>query len=175
MKAVQTFSHRRLYRNASFQDCREQTAGPIRVVLYAATDGLDRDFTAKLVDVAPDGKANNLTDGTLRARYRNSLEKPELLHAGEVYKLTIDAGVTSSVFLVGHRIRLEIASGNFPRFDRNTNTGGLIASETFLRKAHQTVHHGDIRLSAIILPVVPEGPPPVPFSAPVASTPARHR
>ena len=152
-----------------------EVTGNIRVVLYASTDGPDTDFTAKLVDVAPDGKANNLTDGILRARYRNSLEKPELLHAGEVYKLTIDAGVTSNVFLPGHRIRLEIASSNFPRFDRNTNTGGTIASETVTRKAHQTVHHGDIRLSAIILPVVPEGPPPVPFSAPVASTPAAHR
>ena len=152
-----------------------EVTGSIRLILYAATDGPDTDFTAKLVDVSPDGKAINLTDGILRARYRNSLERPELLRAGEVYKLTIDAGVTSNVFLPGHRIRLEIASSNFPRFDRNPNTGGPIASETTLRKARQTVHHGNVRLSALILPVVPEPPPPVPASAPLASTPAAHR
>jgi len=148
-----------------------EVTGPIRVVLYASTDGLDTDFTAKLVDVAPDGKATNLTDGILRGRYRNSLEKPELMKPGEVYKLSIDAGVTSNVFLPGHKIRLEIASSNFPRFDRNPNTGGPIASETVLRKALQTVHHGEGWLSELLLPIVPEGPAPVPM----ASTPLAHR
>jgi uncharacterized protein len=151
-----------------------EVTGPVRVVLYASTDGLDTDFTAKLVDVFPNGKATNLTDGILRARYRNSLEKAELLHAGEVYKLTIDAGVTSNVFLAGHRIRLEISSSNFPRFDRNPNTGGPIASETQLRTARQTVHHGGNTLSEMILPVIPEAAVASPV-VPAASTPSAHR
>ena len=147
-----------------------EVTGPIRLILYASSDGPDTDFTAKLVDVAPDGKATNLTDGILRARYRKSLEKPEPLTAGEVYRLTIDAGVTSNVFLAGHRIRVEIASSNFPRFDRNPNTGGPVASETVLRTAHQIVHHGGLRLSQIVLPIVPELTP-----VPIASTPLANR
>ena len=101
--------------------------GPVRVILYAATSARDTDFTAKLVDVLPDGRAQNLTDGILRLRYRQSLEKPELARPGEIYKLTIDAGVTGNVFRKGHRIRIEVSSSNFPRFDRNPNTGGPIA------------------------------------------------
>jgi putative CocE/NonD family hydrolase len=148
-----------------------EVTGPVRVILYAATDAVDTDFTAKLVDVFPNGKATNLTDGILRARYRNSLEKPELLHPGEVYKLAIDAGVTSNVFLAGHRIRLEIASSNFPRFDRNPNTGAPIASETVLRKARQSVHHGGATLSEIILPVIPYTPPSAPSVSPPLASP----
>src|SRR5204863_431648 len=121
--------------------------------LDAATSAPDTDFTAKLVDVFPDGMARNLTDGILRLRYRESLEKPVLATPGEPYQITIDAGVTSNVFLKGHRIRLEISSSNFPRFDRNPNTGRLIAEETELRKASQTVYHDRIRPSHVLLPV----------------------
>src|SRR5262249_3033932 len=96
-----------------------EVTGPIQVVLYASSTAPDTDFTAKLVDVFPSGEARNLCDGILRARYRRSLERPELLTPGEVYPLTIDAGVTSNVFLAGHRIRVEVSSSNFPRFDRN--------------------------------------------------------
>ena len=77
----------------------------------------------------PDGRAIFLTDGILRARYRNSLAEPEPLKPGEPYELSLDLSVTSNVFLPGHRIRLEVSSSNFPRFDRNTNTGGVIADE----------------------------------------------
>jgi hypothetical protein len=119
-----------------------EVVGPVKVVLYVATTGRDTDFTAKLVDVFPDGYARNLTDGILRLRYRNSLEKPELATPGEIYQITVDAGVTANVFLKGHRIRIEIASSNFPRFDRNPNTGGSIADETRLIKATQTIYHG---------------------------------
>jgi putative CocE/NonD family hydrolase len=104
-----------------------EVTGPVKVVLRVASSALDTDFTAKLVDVFPDGTARNLTDGILRMRYRDSLENPKLMKPGEVYKVTIDAGVTSNVFLAGHRIRVEISSSNFPRFDRNPNTGGLVA------------------------------------------------
>jgi hypothetical protein len=113
-----------------------------------------------LVDVFPDGTARNLTDGILRMRYRDSLEAPKLMTPGEVYKVTIDAGVTSNVFLAGHRIRVEISSSNFPRFDRNPNTGGLIADANAkaARKAVQTVYHEHERYSYVLLPVVSSAP-----------------
>jgi putative CocE/NonD family hydrolase len=120
-----------------------------------ATSARDTDFTAKLVDVFPDGYARNLTDGILRMRYRNSLEKSELLNPGEVYRVTVDTGVTSNVFLKGHRVRVEISSSNFPRFDRNPNTGGVQADETHLFKANQTVYHDRERPSQIVLMVMP--------------------
>jgi putative CocE/NonD family hydrolase len=131
-----------------------EVIGPVRVVLYAATSARDTDFTAKLVDVFPDGRAQNLTDGILRLRYRKSLEKPELARPGEICKLTIDAGVTGNVFQKGHRIRMEISSSNFPRFDRNPNTGGAVADATELRKATQTVYHDARRPSYVLLPVL---------------------
>jgi len=133
-----------------------EVTGPVRVVLYVSTSAPDTDFTAKLADVFPDGLARNLTDGILRLRYRQSLEKPLLASPGEVYAITIDAGVTSNVFLKGHRIRLEISSSNFPRFDRNPNTGGAIADARELRTATQTVYHDRPRPSHLLLPVVPE-------------------
>ncbi|MBZ5610436.1 MAG: CocE/NonD family hydrolase [Acidobacteriia bacterium] len=132
-----------------------EVTGPVRVALYAATSAPDTDFTAKLIDVFPSGEARNLTDGILRIRYRHGLEKAELARAGEVYPLTIDAGVTSNVFLAGHSIRVEISSSNFPRFDRNPNTGGPFAEETVLKKASQTVYHTALYPSHLLLPVVP--------------------
>lgn len=131
-----------------------EVTGIVRVVLYASTSAPDTDFTAKLVDVLPDGTARGITDGILRLRYRRGLDHVELAHSGDVYEISIDAGVTSNVFLAGHRIRLEVSSSNFPRFDRNPNTGRAIADETELRMAHQTVHHGGLLSSALLLPVV---------------------
>jgi uncharacterized protein len=125
------------------------------VVLYASTSAPDTDFTAKLVDVFPSGEARNLTDGILRLRYRDGLDKSELARPGKIYPLTIDAGVTSNVFLAGHSIRVEIASSNFPRFDRNPNTGRAFADETVLKKAQQTIYHSRAYPSHILLPVVP--------------------
>jgi putative CocE/NonD family hydrolase len=131
-----------------------EVAGPVNVVLYASTSARDTDFTAKLVDVFPDGYARNLTDGILRLRYRNSLEKPELAQPGKVYQVTIDTGVTANAFLKGHRIRLEISSSNFPRFDRNANTGGEAAGETHLRTAAQTIYHDREHPSRLELMVI---------------------
>ncbi len=131
-----------------------EVVGPVRVVLYAATSARDTDFTAKLVDVLPDGRTRNLTDGILRLRYRQSLENPELAQPGEIYKMTIDAGVTGNVFLKGHRIRMEISSSNFPRFDRNPNTGYPVADATELRPASQTIYHDARRPSYLLLPVL---------------------
>ena len=131
-----------------------EVVGPVKVVLYVATTGRDTDFTAKLVDVYPDGYARNLTDGILRLRYRNSLEKPELATPGEIYQIAVDAGVTGNVFLKGHRIRVEVSSSNFPRFDRNPNTGGPITEETRLVQAKQTIYHDRKRPSRIELMVI---------------------
>lgn len=132
-----------------------QVTGVVRAQLFVSTTARDTDFTAKLADVAPDGTALSLTDGILRLRYRNGLDRPELAKPGDVYPISIDAGPTSNVFLRGHRIRLEIASSNFPRFDRNLNTGRANADETDARAAHQTVFHGGRYPSALMLPVVP--------------------
>lgn len=134
-----------------------EVTGPVEVVLYVSSSAPDTDFTAKLVDVFPNGSAWNLTDGILRARYRESLEVPKPLTPGDVYRLTIDAGVTSNVFKAGHRIRVEISSSNFPRFDRNPNTGAKVADEKGMRKATQTLYHNHDRRSYLLLPVVPAG------------------
>jgi putative CocE/NonD family hydrolase len=134
-----------------------EVTGTVTVRLYVSTSAPDTDFTAKLVDVYPDGRAINLTDGILRLRYRESLEKPVTSKPGEVYAIKIDAGVTSNVFKAGHRIRLEISSSNFPRFDRNLNTGRAQADETEMRPANQTVWHGGARASYLALPVIPRG------------------
>jgi uncharacterized protein len=99
-----------------------EVTGPVSVELFASSSAEDTDFTAKLVDLWPDGFAENLTEGILRARYRNSQTAPEFLRAGQVYRFTIDLWATSNVFQKGHRLRLEISSSNFPRFDRNFNT-----------------------------------------------------
>jgi uncharacterized protein len=133
-----------------------EVTGPVQVVLYAESSAPDTDFTAKLVDVYPDGTARNLTDGILRGRYRKSLSKPEMLKPGSINEFRIDAGVTSNVFVKGHRIRIEISSSNFPRFDRNPNTGRPTATETELRPASQTIHHDRTHESYLLLPVIPD-------------------
>src|SRR6266571_2897612 len=104
-----------------------EVTGPMTVTLWAATSAPDTDFTAKLVDVCEHGGARNLTDGILRARYRDSKSTPSLVEPGRAYGYTIDLWATSNVFKAGHRIRVEVSSSNFPRFDRNTNTGKRIA------------------------------------------------
>jgi len=132
-----------------------EVTGPVQAVLYVSTTASDTDFTAKLVDVFPDGHALNLTDGLLRLRYRESLEKAERAIPGKIYRVVVDAGVTSNVFRKGHSIRLEISSSNFPRFDRNPNTGGPIADEITLRKATQTVYHDHNHPSHLLLMTMP--------------------
>jgi hypothetical protein len=131
-----------------------EVVGPVKAVLYVSTNQRDTDFTAKLVDVFPDGLARNLTDGILRLRYRNSLARSEPVHPGEMYEITVDAGPASNAFLKGHRIRVEISSSNFPRFDRNPNTGTPIASETRLLRASQTIYHDRKHPSRLVLMVM---------------------
>lgn len=132
-----------------------EVTGPVTVTLWAATSETDTDFTAKLVDVCEDGCARNLTDGIIRARYRESMSNPSLLEPGRAYCYEIDLWATSNVFNAGHCIRLEISSSNFPRFDRNTNTGNIIAEDTELRPALQTVFHNSQQASYISLHLVP--------------------
>jgi uncharacterized protein len=115
-----------------------EVTGPITATLWVASSAPDTDFTAKLVDVAPDGTARLLTDGILRMRYRNSNRVLELLTPDTPTEISIDVGVTSNLFKAGHRIRLEVSSSNFPRWDRNPNTGGPFARDSRLVRAAQT-------------------------------------
>ena len=115
--------------------------GPITVKLFAATSAVDTDFTAKLVDVRPDGFAHNLQDGIVRARYRTSARQPSFITPGRVHEYDIDLWATSHVLKPGHRLRVEISSSNFPRFDRNPNTGAPLGEDDRLETARQTVHH----------------------------------
>ncbi len=136
-----------------------EVTGPLQMKLYAATSALDTDWTAKLVDVHPDGYAQNIQDGIIRARYNGTIGKSaKLLEPGKVYEYTIDMWATSNVFLPGHRIRLEISSSNFPRFDRNLNTGEDPATGTRMVKATQTVYHSAEYPSHVILPIIPRQP-----------------
>ena len=132
-----------------------EVTGPVRLEFFASSSAADTDFTAKLLDVAPDGTAINLTEGILRARYRDCQATPALLVRGQAYLLSIDLWATSNVFRTGHRLRLELSSSNFPRFDRNLNTGELAANSDTWVKATNTIFHDKTRPSALILPVVP--------------------
>jgi putative CocE/NonD family hydrolase len=132
-----------------------EVTGPVSLDLFAKSSAVDTDFTAKLVDVAPDGVAHNLTEGILRARFRESTTgEPKPITPGEVYEYKIDLWSTSNVFLKGHRIRLEVSSSNFPRFDRDLNTGKDDATDAEIVKATNTVLHDAAHPSALILPVV---------------------
>jgi len=158
-----------------------EVTGPVKVILYAASTAKDTDFTAKLLDVYPDGRPFNLCDGIVRATRQKSLtaenaevaekriknknsavsansavrDEPSLIQPGKVYRYEIDLWVTSNAFLPGHKIRVEISSSNFPRFDRNLNTGEPFGAGTDFIKATQTIYHDKERPSHILLPVIP--------------------
>ena len=132
-----------------------EVTGPVRLEFFASSSAVDTDFTAKLVDVYPDGTAINIAEGILRAKYRDSQETPTLLTPGKVYSLAIDLWATSNVFRAGHRVRLEISSSNFPRFDRNLNTGESAATSAKSTTATNTILHDAAHPSALVLPVVP--------------------
>ncbi|MGA2051558.1 MAG: CocE/NonD family hydrolase, partial [Terracidiphilus sp.] len=132
-----------------------EVTGPVTLDLFAKTSAADTDFTAKLVDVSPDGFAQNLTEGIIRARFRESTTSaPTPITPGQVYEFKIDMWSTSNVFLKGHKIRLEVSSSNFPRFDRNLNTGKDASTDSEIVKATNTVLHDAEHRSALILPVV---------------------
>jgi len=132
-----------------------EVTGPVTLDLFAKSSAVDTDFTAKLVDVWPNGFAQNLTEGILRASYRDSTSAAKPIVPGKVYEYNIDLWSTSNVFLKGHKIRLEVSSSNFPRFDRNLNTCKLASTDEVFVKATNTILHDAEHPSALILPVVP--------------------
>jgi putative CocE/NonD family hydrolase len=132
-----------------------EVTGPVTATLFVKSSAVDTDFTAKLVDVAPDGFAQNLTEGILRMRYRASPERSALMNPGQIYEIALDLWATSNVFLHGHSLRLEISSSNFPRFDRNLNTGEEIKFARTSVAATNTVLHDSQHPSVLLLPVMP--------------------
>lgn len=142
-----------VYTTPAFTKNTEVT-GPVSLDLYVSSSAVDTDFTGMLVDVWPNGFAQNLTSGILRLRYRDSFETPKLANPGEVYRITVDLWATSNVFLAGHKLRLEVSSSNFPRFDRNLNTGEEQARATRMLKATNVIYHDRARPSALIVPIV---------------------
>lgn len=132
-----------------------EVTGPVMLKLYASSSAVDTDFVAKLTDVYPDGRSINITEGVIRARFREDVwGNPKLLQPGAVYEFTIDMQVTSNVFKAGHRIRVDITSSNFPLWDRNLNTGNDPGTDTQIMIADQTIYHNTDRPSHIIVPVV---------------------
>jgi putative CocE/NonD family hydrolase len=129
-------------------------AGPVVVEIWAATSAVDTDFTAKLVDAAPDGTARIIQDGILRARYRQELDQEDFLEPHRPYFFRISLLATAHCFRAGHRVRLEISSSNFPKFDRNLNTGEPLHTGAVGIPAAQTVFHGGSRASRLRLPVL---------------------
>ena len=138
-----------------------EITGPVSVQLWISSSAVDTDFTAKLIDVYPpsvdypEGYALNLTDGILRVKFRNSWEQPELMEPGEVYKVKLELMPISNLFVAGHRIRLDISSSNFPRFDVNGNTGENPGMSPAKVTALNSVYHDVTRPSYVLLPVIP--------------------
>lgn len=143
-----------VYTSAPFTEPLE-VVGPVQLLLWIASTAKDTDFTAAVSDVHPDGTARALTDGIVRARYRRNKNTPELLVPGTRYEMRIEVGATANVFLPGHRIRLEVSSSNFPRYDRNPNTGAPFGTDATTIVATQTVFHTADAPSQLVLPVVP--------------------
>ncbi len=146
-----------VYSTPPLEEALEVT-GPISITLWAASSAVDTDWTGKLVDVHPDGRAINLVDGILRARYRHSVAQPELLVPRRIYEFCIDLGGTSNLFKAGHRIRIEISSSNFPLHNRSLNTGHPMGEDKDIVVAHQRVYHDAAHPSHILLPVIRKTP-----------------
>jgi putative CocE/NonD family hydrolase len=131
-----------------------ELTGPMRAEISLSSDAVDTDVTVKLLDVFPDGRAMNMVEGITRARYRDSFARPEMLKPGTIYSIPVDLHATSWYLPPGHRLRVEVSSSNFPRFDRNLNTGGKNYDETTWKVAKNSVHHTSAHVSRLILPVV---------------------
>jgi putative CocE/NonD family hydrolase len=131
-----------------------EVTGPVKAIIYASSSARNTDFTAKLVDVYPDGMAIRICEGIIRADHRDTDAPPSNILPGKIYEYQIDLWATSNVFRKGHRIRVEVSSSNFPRFDRNLNTGMFFATDTTLITAEQVIYHSPDYPSHIILPVI---------------------
>jgi putative CocE/NonD family hydrolase len=144
-----------VYTTAPLESDLEVT-GPVRLRLHASSSAVDTDFTAKLLDVHPGGFSQRLCDGMVRARFRNDYpHAEELLVPGAVEQYEIDMWSTSHVFPAGHQIRLEVSSSAFPKYDRNLNTGGSLATGTQMTIATNSVWHTKDHPSHLILPEIP--------------------
>ena len=155
-----------VYTTEPLEDAAEVT-GSIQAILHASSSAVDTDWTVQLLDVYPNGRAINLCDGVLRARFREphairtalpspgQYENPVLMDPGEVYEFFIEIGVISQMFLPGHRIRIEVSSSNSHKSDRNLNNGGELGIDPEVVVAKQTVYHDLERASHILLPVIP--------------------
>ncbi len=143
-----------VYTSGPFKQNTEVT-GIVSLELYIGSTAVDTDFTGKLLDIWPSGFIQNLTDGILRARYRNSMETPEMMKPGTTYRVTVELGSTANVFLAGHRLAVEISSSNFPRFDRNLNTGESPETSANYMRAENRILHDRDHPSALIVPIVP--------------------
>ncbi len=128
--------------------------GPVKAVLYGLSSAPDTDWVVRLCDVWPDGRSLSVCDGILRARYRDSLERPALMVPGQIYRFEVDMWATAQVFKAGHRLRVEVTSSDFPRYDRNLNTGGPFGEEVRGQVAVNTVFHDAMRASHLVLPVM---------------------
>jgi hypothetical protein len=131
-----------------------EVTGTIEITLYVSSDVKDTDFTVKLIDVYPDGRAYNLDETIQRARFREGYDREVFMDEGEIYEVAVSPMSTSNYFAPGHRIRIEVSSSNFPRFARNLNTGGDNYLETEGIVAHNKVHHTATHASQIRLPIV---------------------
>lgn len=132
--------------------------GPITGWLYAASSARDTDFMMKLLDVWPNGYAQRLTDGMVRARFREGMERPALIEPERVYKYSMSLWYTCQMFKQGHSIRVEVASTAFPKYDRNPNTGEALGTSTRLETAQQKIYHDRERASFVSLPIIPRRP-----------------
>ena len=132
-----------------------EVTGPVSMRLCAASSACDTDFVAKLIDVRTDGYAQNIAEGVVRARFRDSASAPTLINPGSIYDYAIDLWSTSHVFKAGHRLRLEVSSSNFPRYDRNANTGNDLLTDREFKSARQSVFHSERYQSHVVLPIIP--------------------
>lgn len=130
-----------------------EVSGFVKAVLFVSSSAPDTDFVTRLLDVHPDGRAVDVVDGILRVRFREGFDRSVLMEPGNVYQVQVDLDATSNWFPPGHRIRLEISSSSFPRFDRNLNTGGNNWDETKWEVAHNSVHHCEEFPSYVLLPI----------------------
>jgi len=129
-----------------------EITGPVKMILYASSSAIDTDYMVKMVDVFPSGKAYNILDAGLRARYRNGEDNPLLIESGIIYKYEIELGNTSNYFRKGHQIRIEITSSNFPRFDINSNLGGSGKPGEYII-AEQKIFHNREFPSHLLIPI----------------------
>jgi len=132
-----------------------EVCGPIKAKIFAASSARDTDFMAKLIDVWPNGFAQRLTDGMVRARFREGMDKPSLIEAGRVYGYDLDLWNTCQLYKKEHRIRLEISSSAFPKYDRNLNTGEQLGKSAVIQIAEQKIYHDREHPSYVLLPIVP--------------------